>query len=497
MLLAALFCLGTHSTVFGPIKYALLPQHLRDDELVAGNALIEAGTFLAILLGTILGGSIVLVDSGALVVGGVGIGVGGRSAWLASRLIPPAPPALGGDRRGRACSTTRSAVLRHATARAELLLPILALSWFWLFGATVVSGLPVFAKDVLFADEHVVTLMLALFAVGVGLGSVLAERLLHGEVSARFVPVAALRDGGLRGRPALGERRPRAGARASLGRRASSRMPGSLRVLADLVGLAIAGGLFTVPLYARAAARERAEPPRPRHRREQHHQRAGHERRRASRRRCSWPRGLTMGELFALCGIAHRAGRARGGVGAARAAGQERAADGAAPALSRRGRRPRARARRACRTPSSPPTTRRSSTALLLGAFLPGDPIFAVDTLIATRGGRARSWRSSTRCRWIPTNPLSIRAHDPRRRRRVGLRHLPRRPHHDDRLADEGLRGAGHHRRAHRRGAAPGPHRRRGVHAVLAPRRQGAPAPVPARPHHRAAAAPATCRPRA
>ncbi|HKC57625.1 MAG TPA: MFS transporter, partial [Vicinamibacterales bacterium] len=91
-LLGALFCLGTHSTVFGPIKYALLPQHLRDDELVAGNALIEAGTFLAILLGTILGGSVVLVANGALVVGVCGITAATLGAFTA-RAIPAAPPA--------------------------------------------------------------------------------------------------------------------------------------------------------------------------------------------------------------------------------------------------------------------------------------------------------------------------------------------------------------------------------------------------------------------
>src|SRR6185503_16563105 len=95
-LLGALFCLGTHSTVFGPIKYALLPQHLREDELVAGNALIEAGTFLAILLGTILGGSIVLVGNGAFIVGGCGV-TAAFVGWLASRQIPPAPSSAGAD----------------------------------------------------------------------------------------------------------------------------------------------------------------------------------------------------------------------------------------------------------------------------------------------------------------------------------------------------------------------------------------------------------------
>ena len=96
LLFAALFFLGTHSTVFGPIKYALLPQHLHEDELVAGNALIEAGTFLAILFGTILGGSVVLLAQGALVVGGCGV-VCALLGWIAARQIPPAPSSAGGS----------------------------------------------------------------------------------------------------------------------------------------------------------------------------------------------------------------------------------------------------------------------------------------------------------------------------------------------------------------------------------------------------------------
>ena len=94
VLLAALFCLGTHSTVFGPIKYALLPQHLHEDELVAGNALIEAGTFLAILIGTIFGSSVVLIAHGAAIVGGTGVAFA-IAGWLAALRIPAAPSALG------------------------------------------------------------------------------------------------------------------------------------------------------------------------------------------------------------------------------------------------------------------------------------------------------------------------------------------------------------------------------------------------------------------
>src|SRR6478735_2075024 len=248
LLFAALFCLGTHSTVFGPIKYALLPQHLRADELVAGNALIEAGTFLAILLGTILGGSLVLLGNGALIVGGCGI-TAALLGWLAARQIPPAPSSAGVDAPRPRLFRDTIAVIRYAASRPALLLPILAVSWFWLFGATIVSGLPSFAKDVLFANEQVVTMMLALFAVGVGLGSMLAERLLHGEVSARHVPLSALAMGLFAFDLHLASR-SRIPAEALANITAFLAQSGSWRILADLVGLAVAGGLFTVPLYA-------------------------------------------------------------------------------------------------------------------------------------------------------------------------------------------------------------------------------------------------------
>ena len=247
LLLVALFCLGTHSTVFGPIKYALLPQHLLNEELVAGNALIEAGTFLAILLGTILGGVIVLVHNGALVVGVCGVS-SALLGWLSARQIPAAPPATGADDARPRVFHDTVAVVRHAVGRPALLLPILAISWFWLFGATIVSGLPVFAKDVLFANEQVVTLMLALFAVGVGLGSVLAERLLHGDVSARFVPLAGLGMAAFTVDLYLSSAGRSSATLASV--TAFLAQPGSWRILVDLVGLAGAGGLFTVPLYA-------------------------------------------------------------------------------------------------------------------------------------------------------------------------------------------------------------------------------------------------------
>ena len=205
VLLATLFCLGTHSTVFGPIKYALLPQHLREEELVAGNALIEAGTFLAILFGHHPRRQHRPLQQRRAHRRRVGV-VAAIVGWLSARQIPAAPPSYDGEApRVRLFHDTID-VVTHVTSRPNLLLPILATSWFWLFGLIVVSGLPVFAKDVLFANEQVVTMMLALFAVGVGLGSILAEKLLHGEVSARFVPIVRGLHGRLRDRPASRER---------------------------------------------------------------------------------------------------------------------------------------------------------------------------------------------------------------------------------------------------------------------------------------------------
>ncbi len=405
LLLAALFLLGTHSTVFGPVKYALLPQHLHDDELVAGNALIEAGTFLAILFGTILGGSIVLLKGGALVVGGVGVAAA-IVGFLSARVIPPAPGAMGnGAPRPRLLHDTID-VLRHVR-KPTLLLPILAVSWFWTFGATILSGLPVLAKDVLFADEHVVILMLALFAVGIGLGSLLAERLLHGEVSARFVPVGAI------GMAAFALDLHV----ASDGRVATAALANvqtflanaaNWRILVDLVGLAVAGGLFTVPLYALLQHESEAE----------HRARviaanniinalamtAG-----ALGSAALLARGLTMGGLFALCGVLTIP------VGLAAVWIQRRTITKAVMRLALRllyrvevEGLEHARAA----MPHAVIAANHASflDGLLLGAFMPGDPIFAVDTQIAKRWW-ARPFLALVNAFPVdPTNPLSIRA---------------------------------------------------------------------------------------
>jgi len=405
-LLAALFCLGVHSTVFGPIKYALLPQHLRDDELVAGNALIEAGTFLAILLGTILGGSIVLTANGALVVSACGIGAA-LAGTVASRLIPPAPPSAEGRLARPRLIHDSVSVVQHAVRRPALLLPILAISWFWLVGATIVSGLPVLAKDVLFANEQVVTLMLALFAIGIGAGSVLAERLLHGSVSARYVPIAALAMAAFAvdlhfatdGRVASG---------AMVGVAGFVRMPGSVRVLGDLLGLAAAGGLFCVPLYALL----------------QHESEPAHRARVIAANNIInalamttgavvaaglLGRGVTITQIIAMCGV----GTALVALAAAwvlRRPLTKRVVQIVLRLLYRVEIEGLEHVRAAL--PQAVIAANHASflDGLLLGAFLPGDPVFAVDTYIA-RQWWARPFLALTNAMPVdPANPLSIRA---------------------------------------------------------------------------------------
>jgi acyl-[acyl-carrier-protein]-phospholipid O-acyltransferase/long-chain-fatty-acid--[acyl-carrier-protein] ligase len=406
VLLAALFCLGTHSTVFGPIKYALLPQHLREDELVAGNALIEAGTFLAILLGTIAGGSIVLIDSGALIVGGCGV-VCASAGWLAARQIPPAPPQIV-DRALRPRLLHDSiAVVGHVTSRPALYLPILAISWFWLFGATVVSGLPVLAKDVLFADEQVVTMMLALFAVGIGVGSMLAERLLHGEVSARYVPFAALAMSIF----AIDLHLASAGRASGIelaGMASFVQLPVNWRVLADLTGLAVAGGLFCVPLYA--LLQHESEP--------QHRARVIAANNIinafamtvvAVAAAALLSRGVTMGELIALCGLAT--------IPIAMTAAwivRRTLAKIVMRMLLRVLYRVEIDGLEHARAvlPKAVIAANHASflDGLLLGAFLPGDPIFAVDTYVAQKWW-ARPFLALVNALPVdPTNPLSIRS---------------------------------------------------------------------------------------
>jgi Major Facilitator Superfamily. len=248
-MLAVLFLFGLHSTFFGPLKYAVLPEYLGTGELIGGNALIEGGTFLAILLGTIAGGLLVLGEGGTLTVSVlmVAAAVGG---FAASLFLPKAHPGNPAVRPRLNIAADTLEVLTLMRGRRDVHLAVLGISWFWLVGATYLTQLPAFAKDALGADEQAVTLMLTVFSVGIGLGSVLCGRLLKGELSARHVPLAAL------GMTVLAvDLWLAAGSGAGQGGAAPVPLaeflsrPANWRVLADLLLMAVCGGIYIVPLY--------------------------------------------------------------------------------------------------------------------------------------------------------------------------------------------------------------------------------------------------------
>ncbi len=259
LLLVALTAMGVHSTFFGPIKYAILPQHLNKDEVLGGTGLVEAGTYIAILGGTILGGLLVLQRAdgsyhaelaavGVLVVAGIGRIAGG--------FVPPAPPAddaeiPGYPHRGMDWHIVRASVaLVSATLHVRrLYLAILAISFFWAMGAVLAAQFPPLVKNVFYADQSDATLFLAVFSVGVAIGSVAINRMLRGQVSARYAPASALFMGVFvlmlywltRDWPSSPE---------LVDVHEFLRHPLGWAVVLDLLGVAIAGGMFVVPLYA-------------------------------------------------------------------------------------------------------------------------------------------------------------------------------------------------------------------------------------------------------
>ena len=247
VLLGALCLLGLHSTLFGPVKYAILPQHLTEDELVGGNALVESGTFVAILVGTLAGGLLA--------------GVGGHPAWVAfagllvaaagfaaSWGIPSAPapePELKVNLNPFSETWRNIGFARH---NRTVFLSILGISWFWLYGALFLAQFPVFAKNVLGGDETSVTLLLAIFTVGIGLGSMLCEKLSGKHVEIGLVPFGSI---GLTlfGVDLFFASPATVPAAAPLALAGLLAAPGVWRVLFDLFALGVFGGFFIVPLY--------------------------------------------------------------------------------------------------------------------------------------------------------------------------------------------------------------------------------------------------------
>ena len=248
LLLGALTLLGLHSTLFGPVKYALLPQHLKEEELLGGNALVEAGTFIAILLGTLAGGLLAAQDQGPAWITGVVLGVA-LVGYLVSCHIPPAPApdpnlAFNPNPLGE---TWRN--LQGARTNGPVFLAILGISWFWLYGALFLAQFPAYAKLTLGGKESAVTLLLALFTLGIGAGSLACDRLSRHRIDARPVLLGAL-GLSLFGVDFAWTSAALAPAASPLALGPLLARPGVGHVMLDLLALGFCGGLYGVPLYA-------------------------------------------------------------------------------------------------------------------------------------------------------------------------------------------------------------------------------------------------------
>ena len=245
ILFAVLFGLGVQATFFSPLKYSILPAHLAETELVAGNGLVEAGTFLGILAGTIAGSALFDLQYGPVIVSIAGLVVA-AAGTAAAVLVPRAPSLTPGLRIGANLVGETTRLLATARANRPVWLSLLGLSWFWAIGATVLAELPTMVRNDLHAAPPVFTLLLAFFSVGVGAGSMLCSRLLRGEVSPRLVPFAAvgltifLWDFGrsVSHAPALPDIA------------AVLHSIAGWHLLMDLLLLAACGGIYSVPLYA-------------------------------------------------------------------------------------------------------------------------------------------------------------------------------------------------------------------------------------------------------
>lgn len=247
MLIVLLFLMGTQSAFFGPIKYSIIPDHLKPDEIVGGNAMVEMGTFVAILLGLVAGN---LLNPTRLPSWCIGLGVilVAVMGWLASRRIPNASPPCPELRINWNPWTQTWKTLEYSRRVRSVFLSVLAISWFWFLGMSYLTQLPNYTRDVLKSTQDVYTLLLTVFSAGIGLGSLMCEKMSGRKVELGLVPLGSL-GLSLFGIDLFFAYTPPA-VDGLMGIGAFLASAGSFRVLADLVLIGIFGGIYIVPLFA-------------------------------------------------------------------------------------------------------------------------------------------------------------------------------------------------------------------------------------------------------
>jgi 1-acyl-sn-glycerol-3-phosphate acyltransferase len=248
LLLACVFLMGLHSTLFGPVKFAYLPQHLNERELTGGNGMVEMGTFVAILLGNVAGGLLIAlpqVGSQYVAAACLLLAVLGRATAQAIPASPATDPGLAINW-NPFTETWRN--LRLAHGNVVVFRSLLGISWMWFFGAVFLSQFPVFAREVLHGNEQVASLLLVVFSVGVGTGALLCEMLSRRHVEIGLVPLGAIGMTVFSVDLYFASRAlPPAEA---LGLSAFLAQPAHWRVLADLFMLSLFAGIYSVPMYA-------------------------------------------------------------------------------------------------------------------------------------------------------------------------------------------------------------------------------------------------------
>lgn len=185
----ALFMMGMHSALFGPVKYSYLPQHLKEGELIGGNGMLEMGSFVAILLGQVLGAW--LANAGNMVISATVIGLA-VLGYINSRGIPHSPASDSGLTLNWNLLTETWRNLKFAWSHQAIWITLISISWFWFYGAVLLAQFPVFAKTVLHGNESVFILLLSVFSLGIGLGSLMCEKLAKGKVELGLIMFGAI-----------------------------------------------------------------------------------------------------------------------------------------------------------------------------------------------------------------------------------------------------------------------------------------------------------------
>ena len=255
-LLLVLFCMGAQSAIFGPLKYGILPQLLSESELTGGNGMTQMGTYIAILCGTVTGGILIAIKPEGIYLVSALVVIIAILGWLSSRFIPLAPAVVPDLYINRNIPAEIIHILRYSLEDRTLFWHILAISWFWFFGATFLSVIPAYTRDVLSGDEYLATLLLTAFSVGIGTGSLLCERLSRRRIEPGLVPIGAAGlclfaiDLFLAGGNQIDNN--------SVFILANFLQQNGWRVLLDLSLIGLFGGLYIVPLYA--SVQQQAKP---------------------------------------------------------------------------------------------------------------------------------------------------------------------------------------------------------------------------------------------